>query len=111
MSLEEFKDIVLSFQGTIAMPHFNRVAFKVEGKRIFATLHEESESANILLSIPEQKIFSAMCKGIYPVPNKWGTHGWCTFEIKKLERGLILDALSSAYQNVLINNKPRNKKS
>lgn len=100
MSIGEFKDIALSFQGTIVLPHFNRIAFKVEGKRIFATLHEESESANILLSLREQEIFSEMDKAIYPIPNKWGTRGWATFELKKLERGIILEALSSAYQNV-----------
>jgi len=111
MSIEEFKDLALSFQGTIARPHFNRIAFKVEGKRIFATLHEESESANILLNLPEQEIFCAADKAIYPIPNKWGTHGWCTFEIKNLERGIVLEALSSAYQNVLDKNKPDNKKS
>ena len=44
MSLEEFKEIALSFQGTLSHPHFERTTFKVERKRIFATLHEESES-------------------------------------------------------------------
>jgi len=111
MSIEEFKDLALSFPGTIARPHFDRIAFKVEGKRIYATLREESESANILLSLPEQEIFSAMNKAIYPIPNKWGTHGWCTFEIKNLDRGIILEALSSAYQNILDKYKPDTKKS
>lgn len=101
MNSEEFKSLALSFPGTIAGPHFDRVAFKVEGKRIFATIHEEMESANIFLSPSEQEIFSAMHQSIYPIPNKWGIRGWCTFEIKDLERGIVLEALSSAYQNVL----------
>lgn len=107
MSLEEFKDLALSFPGTISWPHFDRTAFKVEGKRIFATLHEKSESANIILSIPEQEIFCKMNKAIYPVPNKWGTRGWTTFELNKLERPLILDALNSAYQDVLKKGKSK----
>jgi hypothetical protein len=73
----------------------------VEGKRIFATLHEKSESANIVLSLPEQEVFCALDKAIYPVPNKWGTHGWTTFELKKVERAVVLEALSSAYQEVM----------
>lgn len=105
MSAEEFEDLALSFPGTIARPHFNRTAFKVEGKRIFATLLEESESANILLSLPEQEIFCAMDTSINAIPNKWGTHGWTTFEFKKLERAIILEALSSAYQDVLKKSK------
>jgi hypothetical protein len=42
MTTEEFIDLALSFRGTISMPHFDRIAFKVEGKRIFATLHESA---------------------------------------------------------------------
>ena len=101
MSSEEFKLMALSFAGALSYPHFNRTAFKVEGKKIFATLHEESESANILLSLAEQELFCSINKAIYPVPNKWGTHGWTTFDITKLERHVILEALNSAYQDVL----------
>ena len=105
MSSEEFKNMALSFQGTLSRPHFDRTAFKVKGKRIFATLHEENESANIVLSIPEQELFCAMDKAIYPVPNKWGAHGWTTFELKRTDSSIILDALNSAYQDVLKSRK------
>lgn len=101
MNTKEFKNLALSFQGTISIPHFDRVAFKVEGKRIFATLKEESESANIFLSPPEQELFCAADKAIYRIPNKWGTHGWTTFELKTLEHAVVLDALRSAYENIL----------
>ena len=73
----------------------------MDGKRIFTTLQEKSESANILLSLREQELFCSVNKAIYPVPNKWGTNGWTTFEITKLERHVIPDALNSAYQDVL----------
>ncbi|HUZ58099.1 MAG TPA: MmcQ/YjbR family DNA-binding protein [Hanamia sp.] len=101
MSLEEFKEMVLSFQGIQVHPHFDRTAFKVEGRRIIATLHEESESANIVLPIPEQELFCALNKAIYPAPNKWGPLGWTTFELKKTDHCTVLDALSSAYQDVV----------
>jgi len=101
MSTEEFKDLALSFPGTISMPHFDRLAFKVEGKRIFATLHEKRESANVVLTVHEQQLFCEIGKGIYPVPNKWGTKGWTTFEIKTVERAVLLEALKSAYEEVL----------
>ena len=101
MSTEEFKDLALSFPGTISMPHFDRLAFKVEGKRIFATLHEKTESANIVLTVQEQQLFCEIAKGIYPVPNKWGTKGWTTFEIKTVERAVLLEALKSAYEDAL----------
>lgn len=69
MSSEEFNDLALSFPRTPAHPHFDRIAFKVEGKKIFATLHEESKLANIILSLSEQELFCQMDKAIYPVPS------------------------------------------
>ena len=105
MSLEEFKELALSFQGTMEHPHFERTAFKVEGRRIFATLHEESESANIVLSLPEQELFCALDKDIYPVPNKWGLRGWTTFDLNRTEYSTILEALNSAYQEVVKSRK------
>jgi len=101
MTTKQFKDLALSFPGTISMPHFDRLAFKVEGKRIFATLHEKTESANVVLTVHEQQLFCEIGKGIYPVPNKWGTKGWTTFEIKTVEGGVLLEALKSAYEEVL----------
>ncbi len=101
MTTEEFRELALSFPGTISMPHFDRLAFKVERKRMFATLHEKTESANIVLTVQEQQLFCEIAKGIYPVPNKWGTKGWTTFEIKTVERAVLLEALKSAYEDVL----------
>jgi len=97
----EFINLALSFPGIISRSHFDRTAFKIEGKRIFATLHEKNESANILLSLPEQKLFSEIHQSIYPIPNKWGANGWTTFEINKLESDVVLEALRSAYEEVL----------
>ncbi len=56
--------------------NFNRIASKVISKRIFATLHEENASANIMLPIKDQEVFCAINKAVNRVPNKWGTHGW-----------------------------------
>jgi len=107
MSSEEFKQMALSFPGTASQPHFNRTAFKVTGRRIFATLHGESESVNIVLVPEEQKTFCTMDKAIYPVPNKWGVNGWTTFELSKVESSVILDALNSAYEDVLKSKKKK----
>lgn len=101
MHSEEFKNLALSFPGIVSRPHFDRTAFKIEGKRIFATLHEKNESANILLSLSAQKLFSEIHQSIYPIPNKWGANGWTTFENINLERDVVLEALRSAYEGVL----------
>ena len=104
MTSQAFKELALSFPGTEANPHFDRTAFKVTGKRIFATLHEESATANLKLTPVDQSVFSDFGKkAVYPVPNKWGLQGWTTFELKKIPEGLMLDALDTAYQEVVKN--------
>jgi hypothetical protein len=107
MTIQQFKDLVHSFPATEVNPHFDRLAFKVTGKRIFATLHEESATANIKLSAVDQSVFCDFGKtSVYPVPNKWGLQGWTTFELKKIPKALMLDALDTAYKDVL---KPKKK--
>lgn len=101
MSPAEFTEMALSFDGTLGQPHFDRTAFKVITKRIFATLQQEQELANIKLPIADQLVFCSLHKSIFPVPNKWGDQGWTSFEIRKVERHIILDALSVAYGDVI----------
>jgi hypothetical protein len=108
MTAAEFKALALSFPGTVESPHFDRAAFKVVNKRIFATLHEESGTVNVKFSEVDQSVFCSYGKkAVYPVPNKWGLQGWTTFELKKVPKGLMLDALDTAYKDVL---KPKPKK-
>jgi YjbR len=100
ISLKAFCELALSFPGTAEAPHFDRIVFKVINKRIFATLHAISATANIRLQQKDQSLFCSYDKTIiYPVPNKWGLQGWTTFELKKAPRELVLDALDSAYRD------------
>lgn len=108
MTAKEFKKLALSFEGTLEHPHFERTAFKVVKKKIFATLLEEKNAANIILPVKDQGVFCELDKAIYPVPNKWGTQGWTTFELKNLSAATVLDALDTAYKDVIAP-KPRKK--
>jgi hypothetical protein len=102
MTTSNFKSLALSFPDTEANPHFERIAFKVTGKRIFATLHEETATVNLKLSPVDQSVFSDFGKkAVYPVPNKWGLQGWTTFELKKVPKELMGDALDTAYKEVM----------
>jgi predicted DNA-binding protein (MmcQ/YjbR family) len=106
MTPQQFRDLALSFSGTEENPHFYRAAFKVIKKRIFATMHEVSNTVNMKLTIANQKAFCKLDKkNVYPIPNKWGESGWTTFEIQKVEREIILAALEAAYQDVLAEKK------
>lgn len=101
MTSAEFRQLALSFPGTEEAPHFERAAFKVMGKRIFATLHEATQIANLKIPPDEQQSFCSLDKkAIYPVPNKWGLQGWTTFELKNLEADVMQEALNTAYKDV-----------
>ena len=99
---EMFKEMALSFPGTEQTPHFERTGFKITGKRMFATYLSENNTANIFLTPEEQVVFCEMNKeNIYPVPNKWSEKGATTFELSKLSKEIVLEALLSAYKEVL----------
>lgn len=108
MSTEAFRELALSFPGTEAAPHFDRTAFRVVKKRIFASLHEPSQSANICLAPTEQ---AAFCEeggsGVYPLPNKWGQQGWTTFELRTVAPEIVQAALETAYEAVLAQQKKK----
>ena len=104
-----FTEMALSFPGTEQVPHFDRTGFKVTGRRMFATYLSKDNTANIFLTAAEQKIFCKMqTGGIYPVPNKWGEKGATTFELSKIPKEIIREALLSAYNEIV---KPKNTRS
>ena len=98
--------MALSFPHTEQVPHFDRDGFKIIGKRMFATYLEKNNTANIFLTSSEQKLFCKMDKkNIYPVPNKWGEKGATTFELNKVSEEILMEALLSAYNEILKNRK------
>src|SRR4051812_41725312 len=54
---EIFTEMALSFAGTEQTAHFDRVGFKVIGKRMFATYLQKDNTANIFLTPEEQAVF------------------------------------------------------
>jgi predicted DNA-binding protein (MmcQ/YjbR family) len=101
MTIETFKEAAMSFPGTEAAPHFDRTAFRVVKRRIFASLHEPSQSANIRLTPWEQTEFCEVGgPGVFPLPNKWGQQGWTAFDLRNVPDEVVLAALETAYQAV-----------
>jgi hypothetical protein len=102
----QFMALALSFPGTTQKPHFERTGFSVIGKRMFATYLAKNNTANIFLTPKEQAVFCEMdTKNIYPVPNKWGEKGATTFELDKVPKAFVLEALLSAYNDVIKSKK------
>ena len=102
MTSDVFLEMALSFVGTEQKLHFERVGFKISGKRMFATYLAQDHTATIFLSSNEQVIFCKMHgEGIYPVPNKWGEKGATTFVLSKVPKEIVQEALLSAYNEVM----------
>jgi predicted DNA-binding protein (MmcQ/YjbR family) len=108
---EVFRKMALSLPGSEVTPHFERIGFKVVGKRMFATYLQKENTADIFLTSAEQAVFCQMdVKNIYPVPNKWGEKGATTFNLKEVPKEFVLEALLSAYNEVIKSKGSRTKK-
>ena len=57
MRQKDFIEMALSFSGTEQKPHFDRIGFKIIGKRMFTTYLEENNTANVFLTPKGQKVF------------------------------------------------------
>jgi hypothetical protein len=102
IDMKAFQGMALSFPHTEQVPHFERIGFKIMGKRMFATYLEKNNTANIFLTPTEQKVFCKIDKtNIYPVPNKWGEKGATTFELNTVAREIVMEALLSAYNQII----------
>jgi len=102
VNITTFIEVALSFPSTELKPHFCRTAFKVIGRRTFATLHEASKTANIVLSPIDQSVFCLFnTKAIYPVPSKFGLQGYTTFDLNKVPVELLNYAFLTSYNDVV----------
>lgn len=109
MHVNSFRRIALSLSGTTEQPHFEKTAFKIIGKNIFATLLESDGTANIKLPEKDQLVFCEInTSAIHPVPDKFGSKGWTTFHLDEVADEIVSDALYIAYTDVLNKKTKRN---
>jgi hypothetical protein len=106
VTVETFRQMALSFPGTVELPHFDRASFRIN-KKIFTTLSEKDKLAMVKLSLIDQSVFCAFDKTIiYPVPGGWGKTGATYINLALVKKGMLKDALSVAYHE-LLNKKKR----
>jgi len=102
IDMKAFRAMALSFPHTEQVPHFERIGFKIAGRRMFTTYLEKNNTTNIFLTPAEQKLFCKIDKAnIHPVPNKWGEKGATTFELDGVAREVVMEALLSAYNEII----------
>jgi len=100
VSVDTVRQLALSFDQAVELPHFDRASFRVN-KKIFATLVERNNIAVLMLSPVDQSVFCAYDKSVmYPVPNKWGRKGATIVDLKKVRKATFKDTLTTAYCRV-----------
>ncbi len=106
---EAFRQMALSFTGTIEAPHFDRTSFRAN-KKIFATLQEKNTIAMIKLSPADQYVFCNADKAaVYPVPGGWGLKGATYVDLKKVKKTLLKEILTIAYNSITVKAKAPKK--
>jgi hypothetical protein len=100
VDVETARQIALSLPGTIEQDHFGMPSFRVN-KRIFATLWVNENKMMVKLPLIHQSAFHAFDPEIfYPVPNKYGLTGSTLVELSKVQREMLEDAVSLAWNKV-----------
>jgi hypothetical protein len=94
----DVRRLALALEGTTEHPHFDRAAFKV--KRIYATLDSDGKSLNLNLTPEEQEFKTMLAPEVFtPIPNKWGTSGWTTVNLKAISKAELKAALEMAWEH------------
>jgi len=94
---EKFKKYPLQFPETPQAPHFEKTSFKVKNK-IFVTHNIKESRCCVKLSEVEQPLFCMIDKNIiFPVPKKWGKHGWTLVNLHLVTEELLVEILTAAY--------------
>ncbi|MEI7979124.1 MAG: MmcQ/YjbR family DNA-binding protein [Bacteroidota bacterium] len=94
---ENFIKYPLQFPETAPATQFEIISFKVKNK-IFVTHNIKESRCCIKLSEVEQTLFCMIDKNIiFPVPNKWGKHGWTLVKLNLVTEELLIEILTAAY--------------
>ncbi len=105
INIDVLRQLAMSFPDTTEEPHFDKISFRVK-KKIFATFDEHTNRAVVKLSLKDQSVFCTFDKTVmYPVSGTWGGQGWTVIELEKVKRAMLMDALKTAYKNILVKKK------
>lgn len=108
ITLEKARQLALSFDHVVELPHFEKASFRVK-KKIFATLDVSKMRMVIKLNEADQSAFSAFDNSvIYPVSGAWGKQGWTIVELDKVVNEVFEDALKVSYNLVAAKRNKRN---
>jgi hypothetical protein len=92
----DVKRIAMGLEGTIAAPHFDRIAYRV--KRIYATVGGDKLNLNLLPDEQEFKVM--MAPNLYAaIPGGWGRQGWTIMSLPNAPTEELEAALRMAWEH------------
>jgi hypothetical protein len=95
LSVEEFRELALTFDEAVELPHFHLTSFRIR-KKIFATILIDERLAMVALTPLEQSLFTDG-DAIRPVRGAWGAKGATHFDLDRVGRDVLEHALRLAY--------------
>src|SRR4051812_31093592 len=98
MTVDEFRKMALSFEGTEERSHMNHPDFRVGGK-IFATISPNPELGMVKLSPEEQQNYLDAAPGVFePAAGAWGKGGATMVRLKDAKKAMVKKALETAWR-------------
>ena len=100
VTIEQARQLALSLPEVEEKSHFHIPDFRVKNK-IFATIHTDKNFMVVSLSKIDQSVFCSYNKEIiFPVPGGWGLKGATFFNLKKIKKSMLKDALTTGWKRV-----------
>ncbi len=100
ISAANFRTMSLHFDQAIEKPHFEKASFRIKDK-IFATLESAKKSATLKLNETDQSVYCLIRPVIaIPATGAWGKQGWTVFDLTKVSKSIMSEALTKAYTNL-----------
>ena len=99
MTLDEFKELALSFPEAIESAHMGHPDFRVGGK-IFATLLPDEDRGMAKLNLEQQAWFLTNApESFEPAAGAWGERGATLISLGSADETLVRRALNAAWRN------------
>jgi len=101
--------MVLSLDGAVEGSHMGHADFRAHG-RIFATLRHDQAAFGVVMLTPEQQQeLIARSPGFTPESGAWGRAGCTRVRLEMVDRDVVGEALTLAWQNAAAKAASRNK--
>src|SRR5687767_639559 len=99
VSTQKVREVALSLDGVVELPHFELISFRVK-KKIFLTMDKSRKRVCFMFSLTDQDVFTKMDPvSFYAVPNKWGLKGATFCDLSKVKRITFQDAVNVVYES------------